>query len=284
MGVTHRVGSDRRRRHRPRGGGRGPQGRRPPASRSSPSTTTSAARYLSTGEVLPDRCSTSCAARCDPARCGRDARGPARRARAGPAAQDAVRARPLREPATLQAPRHGSTSSWCVRTLKAPTRAKAASSARAPARDRDPGLGQHPDGRRALRPLRLRAGQSRRASTSRSCTRRTCSPSPATCGTHVRRGRREYPTSDRVQPRRRGVHLLRAGPAAVRRDRHRQPVRRHPHRPRRRSRRVASAAPRRRTSTPPAPVRRCSSRSTARHPTSPAPARPTQSPPSCRRR
>ena len=36
------------------------------------------------------------------------------------------------------------------------------------------------------------------------------------------------------------------------------------------------------TSTPPAPVRRCSSRCTARRPTSPAPARPTRSPPSCR--
>ena len=37
------------------------------------------------------------------------------------------------------------------------------------------GSGQHADGRRALRPLRVRAGRSRRrASTSRSCTRRTC--------------------------------------------------------------------------------------------------------------
>ena len=38
----------------------------------------------------------------------------------------------------------------------------------------------------------------------------------------------------RLQPRRRRMHLLRAGPASVRRGRDRQPVRRHPHRPRRR--------------------------------------------------
>ncbi len=44
----------------------------------------------------------------------------------------------------------------------------------------------------------------------------------------------EHPdVDDRLQPRRRRLHLLRAGPAALRRDRHRQPLRRHPHRPRR---------------------------------------------------
>ena len=102
---------------------------------------------------------------------------------------------------------------------------------------------------------------------------------------HVRRGRRRVPRRrHRLQPRRRGLHLLRAGPAALRRDRHRQPVRRHPHRPRRRGVAAASGSPRRPTSTRPAPARRCSSRSTARRPTSRAPARPTRSPPSCRRR
>ena len=46
-----------------------------------------------------------------------------------------------------------------------------------------PGLGQHPHGRRAVRALRLRARLAARpASTSRSCTRRTSSPSPGTCG------------------------------------------------------------------------------------------------------
>ena len=63
------------------------------------------------------------------------------------------------------------------------------------ARGRHPGLGQHAHGRRALRPLRVRAGpQPRRASTSRSCTRRTCSRSPATCGSaRSTRSRAEYP-------------------------------------------------------------------------------------------
>ena len=45
-------------------------------------------------------------------------------------------------------------------------------------------------------------------------------------------------------------------PQPLRRDRHRQPVRRHPHRPRRRGDRAASAWPRRPTSTRPAPARR----------------------------
>ena len=44
----------------------------------------------------------------------------------------------------------------------------------------------------------------------------------------------EYPQVDHgLQPRRRGVHLLRHRPAPLRRGGHRQPVRRHPHRPRR---------------------------------------------------
>ncbi len=58
-------------------------------------------------------------------------------------------------------------------------------------------------------------------------------------------------------------------PAALRRDRHRQPVRRHPHRPRRRGLRRHRVRRRPATSTPTAPARRCSSRCTARRPTSP---------------
>ena len=89
---------------------------------------------------------------------------------------------------------------------------------------------------------------------------------------HVRRGRGRVPRrADRVQPRRRRVHLLRAGPGPLRRDRHRQPVRRHPHRPRRRDRAAGSGGRRRPTSTRPGPARACSSRSTARRPTSPVP-------------
>ena len=96
------------------------------------------------------------------------------------------------------------------------------------------GLGQHPHGRRARHPLRVRAGRSTApqarhagAQDQRAHVRRR----PVAAG--VRRRRRRVPgRGHRLQPRRRGVHLLRAGPAPLRRDRHRQPVRRHPHRPR----------------------------------------------------
>ena len=142
------------------------------------------------------------------------------------------------------------------------------------ARGRDAGQRQHPDGRRALRPLRVRAG--RAAGERKHLTlvhktnvltfagdlwQRTFDevaaefPDVATAYNHV----------DAAS------HLLRPGPAALRRHRHRQPVRRHPHRPRRRRVAAASAWRRRPTSTRPAPARRCSSRCTARRPTSPAP-------------
>ena len=51
-----------------------------------------------------------------------------------------------------------------------------------PARDRQRGLRQHRIRRRARRPLRLRAGRERGARSSPSCTRPTCSPSPAASG------------------------------------------------------------------------------------------------------
>ena len=96
------------------------------------------------------------------------------------------------------------------------------------------GLGQHLDGRRARLSLRVRAGDDpprarhARAQDQRAHLRRR--PVAA----RVQRGRRRLPRrGHRLQPRRRRVHLLRAGPATLRRDRHRQPVRRHPHRPRR---------------------------------------------------
>ena len=98
-------------------------------------------------------------------------------------------------------------------------------------------------------------------------------------------GRRRVPRRrHRVPPRRRRLHLLRAGPGPLRRrsspttcsatssptSAARSPA--------------ASAARRRATSTPPAPGRRCSSRSTARPPTSRAPARPIRAPRSSRPR
>ena len=122
--------------------------------------------------------------------------------------------------------------------------------ARHAARGRDPGFGEHPLRRRALRPLRVRPRRSHaaapapdpRAQDERPHVRRR--PLAA----HVRRGRRRVPRRhDRLRPHRRRVHPLRAATRALRRDRHRQPLRRHPHRPRRRDRRAASGAPRRRT-------------------------------------
>ena len=74
----------------------------------------------------------------------------------------------------------------------------------------------------------------------------------------------------RLPPRRRGDDLLDHRPLAVRRDRHRQPLRRHPHRPRRRHHRRHRAGGLAATSTPTAPRPRCSSPCTARRPTSPA--------------
>ena len=176
------------------------------------------------------------------------------------------------------------TSSSSARTPRARTSARAACCARArrtrwPRRAR-----QHPDGRRALRPLRVRAGRQPRPRKHLTLVHKTNVltfagdlwqrtfdevaaefPDVATAYNHVDAA----------------THLLRPGPAALRRDRHRQPVRRHPHRPRRRGVAAASGWRRRPTSTRPAPARRCSSRCTARRPTSPAPdtANPTRGDP-----
>ena len=132
-------------------------------------------------------------------------------------------------------------------------------------------VGQHPYRRRARRPLRVRAragpaaqAPHARAQDQRAHVRRR--PVAA----HLRRGRRRVPRRERppttTSTRRASTW---SGPRPLRRDRHRQPLRRHPHRPRRRGRR--RHRPRRvgATSTRRAPARRCSSRSTARRPTSP---------------
>ncbi len=153
---------------------------------------------------------------------------------------------------------------------------------RHPARGRHPGLGQHPHGRRALRPLRLRPGPA---------AAQPPHPGPQDqrpdllrrpVAAHLRRGRRRVPRrGDGLQPRRRRLHLLRAGPGSLRRrsspttsSATSSPTSAVPCP-------AASAWPRRATSTPTAPARRCSSRCTARRPTSPARRRPTPWPPSC---
>ena len=96
---------DRRRRHRPRGHRRGAEGRsRGRRRRSTPPTTTSAARATcATARSCPTRCSTSCAAS-TPSCSARSARPTCRPGvhRARPAAEDALRARPLRQPAPVR--------------------------------------------------------------------------------------------------------------------------------------------------------------------------------------
>ena len=231
------------------------------------------ARYLRTGEVLTDDDARRAARlRRHPPRRRRHARRAARGARARPAPEAALRPRPVRQPAALPRCRRTSTSSSSARTPRAPTPARAASCARA---------------RRTRSPRRARSTPAWASSGASASPSTWPAAAPRKHLTLVHKTNvltfagdlwqrtfdevpAEYPDVDhRLQPRRRGVHLLRAGPAALRRDRHRQPVRRHPHRPRRRGvgrhrlRRVGA------TSTRPAPVRRCSSRCTARRPTSP---------------
>ena len=218
-----------------------------------------------------------------PARRGRHPGRAARGHRAGPAAEDALRARPVRQPAAVRPARAGHRHGRDPREhrgtyageggfLRKGTPHEIATQGSVNTR-----MGVERCIRYAF-DLAAAAGAQAphpRAQDERADLRRR--PLAA----HLRRGGGRVPRRrHRLQPRRRGVHPLRAGPRSVRRDRHRQPLRRHPHRPRRRGLRAASGSPPPATSTPTASRRRCSSRSTARRPTSRAPAPPTRSPPS----
>ena len=167
--------------------GRGPQGRRaPPASSSTRSTTTWAApATCATARSCPTACSTSgagstpcCSARSAPPRCrpGVIERGLLLKMRFD--LDLYINQRPVRR--RRQGHRHGGDP----REHRGPLRRRGRRAAQGHApRGGHPGLGQHPHGRRAVRPLRLRPGRGRAAaSTSRWCTRPTCSRSPATCG------------------------------------------------------------------------------------------------------
>ena len=84
---------------------------------------------------------------------------------------------------------------------------------------------------------------------------------------HVPGGGRGVPGGDhRLPARRRGDDLPGHRPGAVRRDRHRQPVRRHPDRPGRGGHRRHRPRGQRQHQPGPHPSRRCSSRCTARRP------------------
>ncbi len=137
--------------------------------------------------------------RLHPARRGRHARGATRGDRAGATAQDALRARPVHQPAPVR--RHCSRFRPGPRLRRDPgehrgpvrRRRWGVTSGHAP-RGRHPGVGQHPHGRRALRPLRVRAGRRPGARTSharpqdqRADLRRRA------VGAHLQRGRRRVP-------------------------------------------------------------------------------------------
>ena len=210
-------------------------------------------------------------------------------ARTWPAAAAAVRARPLREPASLLRSARLDRRRCRLRGHPGEHRGHLRRRGRVPpqgdaARGGHPGLGQHPYGRRALRPLRLRAG-----------------PAPGGPQAHagpqdqrpdLRRGplaadgrpggRRVPRRGARLQPRRRRLHLPGGAAEPVRRHRHRQPLRGHPDRPGRRGQRRDRV---RRLGQPqPGPYRtvalRAGARSGARHRR--ARASPTRWPPSTR--
>ena len=246
--MTHKIGILAGRRHRPRGHRRGPQGarrgRRRPRRR----------RVRPRRRPLP--ADGRGAARLRPRRAGRPRRHPPRRRRhprgapgrpgAGPAPAAALRVRPLRElAACAPAPgrpdaagregprrhRHGGHPGEHRGGLRRRGRVPPQGHAQ---RGRHPGLGQHPARRRALPALRLRPGphpapappdavpQDQRADLRRG---------PVAAG--LQRGGGGVPRRrDRLRPRRRRLPLYGREPRAVRRGGHRQPVRRHPHRPR----------------------------------------------------
>ena len=138
-----------------------------------------------------------------------------------------------------------------------------------PARDRDPGERQHRlRGRAGRSGTRSSAAARGRARSSPWCTRPTSSPTPATCGSGPStRSAKEFPEVDgRLLPRRRGHDVLRHRPRAVRRDRDRQPVRRHPDRPGRGGGRRHRAGRERQHQPRAAPRPACSSRCTAARP------------------
>ena len=251
-----------------------------------PTSTSAAARYLRTGEVLPDAVLDELRRlRRHPARRGRHARRAARRPRAGPAAAPALRARPVRQPPPV--PDADGLDFVVIR--------------------------ENTEGTYAGEGGFLRKGTPHEVATQGSVNTRMGVERCVRYAFDLARSRprkhltlvhktnvltfagdlwqrtfdavaAEFPDVDhRLQPRRRGLHLLRAGPRPLRRDRHRQPVRRHPHRPRRRRHRRHRAGRVGQPQPGPHRARRCSSRCTARRPTSSAPARPTPPRPSCRR-
>ena len=152
------------------------------------------------------------------------------------------------------------------------------------ARGRHRGRHQHPLRCRAHHPRRLRAGYPTTQQGDAGPQDQRAGPRRQPVAAHVRRRRRRVPRRrDGLLPRRRRVDVLPHPAGAVRRRRHRQPLRRHPHRHRRGDRRRASGSRRAGTSTRVVRTQACSSRFTVPPPTSPAGGSPTQPPRSSRR-
>ena len=179
---NHTDRRHRRRRHRPRGHRRGPQGRRrrrrrrrvdrlrprraPLPARTAPSCPT---RCWRSGAASTPSCSAPSAIRPPgvAAPPGLVERGILLRMRFD--LDQYINLRPFRLPPTHRLRGHPREHRGHLRRRgRVPAQGH-------PARDRHAGLGQHPHGRRAVHPLRLReGGRTPSASTSRWCTRRTC--------------------------------------------------------------------------------------------------------------
>ena len=136
-------------------------------------------------------------------------RVPAGRPRARAAAQAALRARPLRQPAPVAGSTRVSRRRWPTpgrdrlrrrpRGHRGPVRRQRRRDPRRhPARGRHRGQRQHGVRRRARRPRRVRPARRRgRARSSRWCTRPTCSSTPATSGSAPST---PWPRSSRTSP------------------------------------------------------------------------------------
>ena len=257
--------------------------------RSTRSTTTSARRTTcGPARCCPTRSSTSSAAStpsCSARSARRSARPRCRRASSsgacccGCASRSTSTSTSARSTGCPARSPRAPTSSSSGRTPRAPTRARAASSGGA--RRYEVATQGSVNTRHGVERCIRFAFELRRAGAGASPYARAQDERAHLPGRPVaadlRRGRgRPSRGRDRLQPRGRGLHLLRHRRRPLRRGGHRQPLRGHPHRPRRRGHRWHRA----RRLGEPEPgadrARRCSSRSTAPPTTSPEPARRTR--------
>ncbi len=254
---VYRVAVDRRRRHRPGGRGRGAQGRR--GGRGALRLRPRHGRLRPRGRPLPPRRRGparrrprgAARGRRHPARRRRHARRAAGRDRAGPAAQAALRARPLRQlqagqlyPGVASPLADVKPDDIDLLVVRENTEGAYAGEGgpppgqpgtRSPPRARStPGSGSSAASASRFE-LGPRAGREHLTLVHKT---NVLTSSPATSGS-ARSTRSPPSTRSRHSPTTTSTPpaSTSSGPGPLRRDRHRQPVRRHPHRPRRRRRR-----------------------------------------------